>query len=223
MRPAARPASTGTVDGLVSQSIAVRGRGLGELAAQGLSPGGREPSAAPSARPGALIRQRAHWPGFGSPGSLQTGELAQAGGGLQPAQSGPRLREVIGATRPQAEEAVVCRWQAGHQGRPVVREMPHGVAWPQTEHVSSGSVGQLERQGLRGPPLDPRRRRLPLQVSRYAGSVTRQWAHSGRPWSSRVAGSRRAPQWAHCRARECATQVRQTRTPSSGVSMRTTR
>ena len=144
---------------------------------------------------------------------------------MQQAHSGPaKVPEVIGATRPQAEQAADRRWQAGHQGRPVAREMPHGVIWPQTEHVSSGSVGQLEHSGPCGVRRWTRRRRpQPVQVSRFAGSVTRQLAHSGRPWSSRVAGSRRAPQRAHCRARECAMQVRQTRTPFSGVSMRTTR
>ena len=134
------------------------------------------------------------------------------------------MPEAIGATRPQAEQAAVRRWQAGHQGRPVAREMPHGVACPQTEHVSSGSVRQPEHSGPSGVRRWTRRRRpQPVQVSRFAGSVMKQFAHSGRPWSSRVTGSRRAPQRAHGSTRECAMQVRQTRTPSSGLSMRTTR
>ena len=53
----------------------------------------------------------------------------------------------IGARRPQAEQAATRRWQAGHQGRPVAREMPQRV-WPQMEQVSSGSSWQ---RGARGP------------------------------------------------------------------------
>ena len=62
-----------------------------------------------------------------------------------------------------------------------------------------------------------------MQVSRFAGSLTRQLGHSGRPWASRVAGSRRAPQRTHSSKRDLAMQLRQTRCPSSGLSMRTTR
>ena len=104
-----------------------------------------------------LIRQRAHWPGFGWPGSLQTGQLAQAGGGVQPAHRGSaRVPEAIGARRPQAEQAAVRRWQAGHQGRPVTREMPHGVACAadrarqQRQREAAGA-----QRPVRGPPLDP--------------------------------------------------------------------
>ena len=86
-----------------------------------------------------------HWPGLGWPGSLQTGQPAQGGGGMQPAQSGPaRVPAAIGARRPQAEQAATRRWQAGHQGRPVAREMPQGALWPQMEQVSSGSSWQRE-------------------------------------------------------------------------------
>jgi len=111
--------------------------------------------------------------------------------------------EAIAATRPHAEQAAVRRWQAGHQGWPVAREIPHGVVWPQMEHVSSGSVRQREHSGPSGVRRRTRRRRpQPVQVSRFAGSVMKQWAHSGRPWSSRVTGSRQAPQRAHCWVRE---------------------
>jgi hypothetical protein len=51
----------------------------------------------------------------------------------------------------------------------------------------------------------------------------KQFAHSGLPWSSRVTGSRRAPQRAHCSIRERAMHVLHTRTPPSGLSIRTTR
>jgi hypothetical protein len=60
-----------------------------------------------------------------------------------------------------------------------------------------------------------------VQVSRFSGAVTKQFAQIGRPCPSRVTGSRMAPQRAHGSARERAMQVRQTRTPSSGLSMRT--
>jgi hypothetical protein len=62
-----------------------------------------------------------------------------------------------------------------------------------------------------------------MQVSRFSGAVTKQFAQSGRPCPSRVTGSRTPPQRAHGSARERAMQDRQTRTPSSGLSMRTTR
>ena len=190
------------MDGLVSQSIAVPGCSAAASSRRSAcSPGGSEPAEGPiSSSRRRLIRQRAHWPGLGWPGSLQTGQPAQAGGGVQPAQSGSaRVPEAIAATRPQAEQAAVRRWQAGHQGWPVAREMPHGVVWPQMEHVSSGSVRQREHSGPSGVRRWTRRRRpQPVQVSRFAGSVMKQLAHSGRPWSSRVTGSRRAPQRAHC-------------------------
>ena len=144
---------------------------------------------------------------------------------MQPAQSGPAgVPAAIGARRPQAEQAATRRWQAGHQGRPVAREVPQGVVWPQMEQVSSGSSGQREHSGPSWVRRSTRRRRpQPMQVSRLAGSVMKQLAHSALPRSSRVTGSRRAPQRAHCSMRACAIQVRQTRLPSSGLSMRTTR
>jgi hypothetical protein len=51
----------------------------------------------------------------------------------------------------------------------------------------------------------------------------KQLAHNGFPWPLRVTGSRRAPQRTHSSMREWAMHVRQTRIPSSGLSIRTTR
>jgi hypothetical protein len=51
----------------------------------------------------------------------------------------------------------------------------------------------------------------------------KQLAQIGPPSWSRVTGSRRARQREHSSMRECAMQVRQTRTPLSGLSIRTTR
>jgi len=74
------------------------------------------------------MRQRAHRPGLGWPGSLQVGQSAQAGGAVQSAQSGSAsVPEAIAAWRPQAGQAARRRWQAGQHGRPVAREVPHGV------------------------------------------------------------------------------------------------
>ena len=226
MRPAARPDSTGAMDGLVSQRIAVMGCPAVAISRRrACSPGGRGRLEGPiSSSRRRLMRQRAHWPGVGWPGSLQAGQSAQAGGAVQSAHSGPaRVPEAIAARRPHAEQAACRRWQAGHQGWPVAREMPHGVVSPQMEQASSGSGGQREHSGPSGVRRSTGRRRpQPMQVSRLAGSAVKQFAHSGLP-SSRVTGSRRAPQRAHCSMRECAMHVRQTRTPSSGLSMRTTR
>ena len=56
--------------------------------------------------------------------------------------------------------------------------------------------------------LTGRRRPQPTQVSWLAGSVIRQFGHSGRPCSSRVAASRTAPHRAQGWARDLATQLR---------------
>ena len=94
------------------------------------------------------MRQRAHWPGLGWSGSLQVGQSSQAAGVVQAAQSGSvRVPETTAEWRPHAEQAADRRWQAGHQGWPVAREMPHGVVWPQIEQISSGSAGQREHSG----------------------------------------------------------------------------
>ena len=102
------------------------------------------------------MRQRAHWPGLGWSGSLQVGQSSQAAGAVQSAQSGSvRVPETIAERRPHAEQAADRRWQAGHQGRPVAREIPQGVFSPQIEQVSGGSVGQPGAQrSVRSSPVD---------------------------------------------------------------------
>ena len=99
-----------------------------------------------------------------------------------------------------------------------------GAVRPQIEQTRTGKGRQL---GQIGPSavrvLTMRDSPQPMQVSRFAGSLTRQFGHSGRPSASRVAGSRRAPQRTHSSKRDLAMQLRQTRCPSSGLSMRTTR
>jgi hypothetical protein len=153
------------------------------------------------------------------------GQSSQAGGGAQSAQSGRvRVPAAIGAGWVQIEQVALRRWQVGHQGRPVVREIPHGVVSPQRKQVSTGSAWQVGQSGpsaVRRPTA--RRRPHPRQVSRFAGSVMKQLAQIGPPSWSRVTGSRRARQREHSSMRECAMQVRQTRTPLSGLSIRTTR
>jgi len=105
-----------------------------------------------------------------------------------------------------------------------MREIPHGVVSPQVEQVRTGSAGHREHSGPSAVRRSTRRRRpQPMQVSWFAGSVIKQFAHNGLPWSSRVTGSRQAPQRPHCSMRERAMQVRQTLAPPSGLSIRTTR
>ena len=95
---------------------------------------------------------------------------------------------------------------------------------PQMEQVSTGSAGQVGQSGPAAVRRSTRRRRpQPMQVSRFAGSVMKQSAQIGRPSWSRVTGSRWARHRQHSSLRECAIQVRQTRTPFSGLSIRTTR
>ena len=128
------------------------------------------------------------------------------------------------AVRPQEQHRAERRWQAGHHGRPVIRDVPQGFSSPQIEQVAIGKGGQVRQIGPSGVRrLTGRRRPQLRQTSRLSGSVIKQFGHNGRPCSSRVAGSRRAPQREHSSMREWAMQVRQTRCPSSGLSIRTTR
>ncbi|MEU3188131.1 hypothetical protein ABZ707_28640 [Streptomyces sp. NPDC006923] len=122
------------------------------------------------------------------------------------------------AMLPQAEHGAERRWQSGHHGWPVMREVPQGFSSPQMLQAAVGREGQFEQSGPSGVRVLTTFR-LPqlMQVSRFAGALTRQFGHSGRPWSSRLAGSRRAPQPEHSSMREWAMQVRQTTgAPSSG-------
>ena len=102
-------------------------------------------------------------------------------------------------------------------------ESVQGAVRPQIEQSSMGKgrqFGQIGPSGVR--QLTMRDSPQTVQVSRFAGSLIRQTGHRGRPWASRLAGSRRAPQRTHSSMRDLAMQLRQTRCPSSGLSMRTT-
>ena len=130
--------------GLVSQRIAVMWCSAVEMFSRRVrSPGGRQSVSGPiSSSRRLLIRQRPHWPGWGWLGSLQVGQLRQVGGAVQSAQSGSAMvPETIARWRPQAEHAANRRWQAGHQGWPVAREVPHGVVAAQIEQVRTGTWG----------------------------------------------------------------------------------
>ena len=227
MRPAARSDRTETTGCFVSQRWAVMECSAVAMSCRSASsPGARSAVAGPmiSSRR-RLIRHRTHCPGLGWSGSLQVGQSSHAVGGAQPAQSGrARVPAAIDVWSPQPEQVADRRWQGGHHGRPVVRDMPHPVVSPQIEQVSTGSAWQVGQSGpSRVRRLTGRRRPQPRQVSRFAGSVMKQLAQIGRPCRSRVTGSRRAWQREHSSIRECAMQVRQTRTPLSGLSIRTTR
>ena len=86
---------------------------------------------------------------------------------------------------------------------------------------SSRSASVTGRQLAQSGPsavrtLTGRRRPQPTQTSWLAGSVIRQYGHSGWPCSSRVAASRTAPQRAQGWARDLAAQLRQSHCPPIG-------
>ena len=66
-----------------------------------------------------------------------------------------RVPETIGAWRPQAEQAAMRRWQAGHHGCPVAREMPQGVRRAADRAgrgpAAAGSWGTAARPGSACP------------------------------------------------------------------------
>ena len=102
-----------------------------------------------------LIRQRAHWPGWGWLGSLQVGQSRQvAGAGSRHRAGRPGCRR-RSRSRPQAEHAADRRWQAGHQGWPVVREVPHGVVARRSSSSAPGAWGSRAQRPVRGAPFDP--------------------------------------------------------------------
>jgi hypothetical protein len=158
------------------------------------SPGGRAAVTGPiTSSRRRLIRHRPQLPGFGWSGSLHAGQSSQAAGGAQSLQSG-RLR-VPAASKvslPQLEHVTVRRWQAGHQGCPVTREIPQAVVSPQNEQVV---VCKSWQDGQSGPSLvrrlTGRRRPQPRHTSRLTGSRMKQFAQMGLPCGSRVTGSRR--------------------------------
>lgn len=92
------------------------------------------------------------------------------------------MPETTAVTSPQTEHGAERRWQSGHHGRPVVREVPQGFSSPQMLQVEVGREGQLEQSGPSGVRVFTTLRLPQLtQVSRFAGSLTRQFGHSGRP------------------------------------------
>ncbi len=189
----------------------------------GRNPGWTEPSGASSSRRRRSRRQPGHRPGRGRP--AQAGQSGRYAGEVQASQRGSsRVPERIGATWPQLAQRAERRWQLGHQGRPVSRDVPHGPLSWQIEQVATGKLGQAAQSGPSAVRVLTGRRRPQLtQLSKLAGSATRQLGQSGRPCSSRVAGSRSAPQRAQGWALAFAMQLRQTLSPPSGLDRRTTR
>ena len=137
-----RPAR-GRWTGLVSQRIAVPGcSAVASSRRRACSPGGRSRPEGPSARPGAGRSGSGRTGrGSGGRGRCRPGSRARPGARCSQRRAGrPGCRRRSPRRGRSAEQAAVRRWQAGHQGWPVAREMPHGVIWPQMEQVSSGSV-----------------------------------------------------------------------------------
>ncbi|MGB8020290.1 MAG: hypothetical protein WCF04_03600 [Candidatus Nanopelagicales bacterium] len=130
----------------------------------------------------------------------------------------------VGLTCPQDTHRARRRVQAVQHGWLVILEIWHGALRAQIEQVlvvvgrHDGHVGPF---GVR--TLTRRVRPHPVQVSRLAGSVTRQFAQSGCPSGSRVATSRWAPQREQVTALDLARQLRQSRTPPRGRTSLMTR
>ncbi len=138
---------------------------------------------------------------------------------MQVAHSGaswvpPRMRSTFPhpVQRPQ-------RWlQAWHHGWPVAVEIMQGALLaqiPQTRIV----LGRHAEH--RGPSFSRtwtgRRCPHPVQVSWLMSAMVRHGPHQGRPCSSRVQGSRTAPQRAHGSARDLARQLRHSRSPERAL------
>ena len=121
-------------------------------------------------------------------------QLAHNGALRVPARSGARV--------PQLEHVAQECEQLAHHGRPVMVEIRHGRVRSQTlqiEIVLGTHVGQSGPSALRWETF--RRRPQPTHSSRLIGSSIKQFGHSGRPWLSRVAGSRTVPQREQATAR----------------------
>ncbi|GGJ99924.1 hypothetical protein GCM10011583_34160 [Streptomyces camponoticapitis] len=54
------------------------------------------------------------------------------------------------AMLPQAEHGAERRWQSGHHGWPVVREVPQGFSSPQMLRAAVGREGQFAQSGPSG-------------------------------------------------------------------------
>jgi hypothetical protein len=215
------PDRTAATGGLASQRSTVTGGSVAASASfSGPSEGQMPPSGpASSSLSRSSSRQLAHWPGRGL--SAQSGKTGTVHSRERGSVSVP---DPMSLAWPQPAHRASRALQGGHHGSPVSRESPRGRLWPQTEHSSTGSGGQQGQSGPSGLRVFTGRRRPQFtQTSRLTGSLIMQFAQTGRPWPSLVTGSRTAPQRPHGSARECAMQVRQTRTPSRGLSMRTMR
>jgi len=99
-----------------------------------------------------------------------------------------------------------------------------GLACPQ---IAQARIFRGTQAAQTGPPdvrvLTGLRRPQRAHRSRLAGSVLRQCGQTGRPCSSRVAGSRAVPHRPHGTALARAQQPRQTRSPSTSLLKATTR
>ena len=137
-----------------------------------------------------------------------------------------RVPPRIGRSWPQPEQRAQRCWQARHQGCPVVLEITQGAGRGRRSRRSSssraGSVWQSGPSGVRTPT--GRRRPQSMQVSWLAGSVIRQFGHSGRPCSSRAGGlADRAAAERRAGPGILATQLRHSHCPSMRRCRRMTR
>ena len=174
--------------------------GGGDIAAQGLQPrrqgaGGwaHQLIQAPvDEAAGALTR------GWGGRGRCRQGRRTRRGRGAVSAQ---RIGQGAGGDRragrrPSRQRPVLAGRApglAGGAGDAARRGLTADRAGQERERRTAGT-----QRPVRGAAVDRAAAPQPMQVSRFAGSAMKQFAHSGLPWPSRVTGSRRAPQRAHC-------------------------
>ena len=92
---------------------------------------------------------------------------------VQSSQCGwARVPEITAAVRPHELHRAVRRWQAGHHGRPVIRDVPQGFSSPQIEQEAVGKDGQVLQIGPSGVRrLTGRRRPQLRQSSRLSGCL----------------------------------------------------
>ena len=171
--------------------------------------------------------QRAHRPACRRPGCPQPGQLRPgAGSGRAQAEQRGWSREPLrtGRVWPQPAHLAQRFVQARHRGLPVTLETWHGACFWQMWQVRTCRGRQVSHSGPSAARVLIRRRRPQVtQASWLAGSVTRQFEHSGRLCSSRVAASRTAPHREQGWARDLATQLRHSHCPSIRWPSRITR
>ena len=167
---------------------AAAARGSGRTGRRGCGRAGRSP--------GSCARSR----GRGGCRSRRAVRRGCRRGSARPGRS--RCSGSTAACRPGT---TVCRWSwRSRRVRPAADRAGQGLPRPQLAHSGPSAVRTLTG----------RRRPQPRQVSWLAGSVIKQFGHSGWPCSSRVAASRMAPQREQGSARDLATQLRQSHCPS---------